>query len=89
MTRVLIIWKVHLVQVQITGTASFNLPGIRMGDDYIAATPQPPLFFKGYNKVMDAFSCNHMFRERILLKLFRPYLSVLILEWYYFHEALT
>lgn len=47
MTRVLIIWKVHLVQVQITGTASFNLPGIRMGDDYIAATPQPPFFFKG------------------------------------------
>lgn len=45
MTRLLIIWKVHLVQVQITGTASFNLPGIRMGDDYIAATPQPPLFF--------------------------------------------
>lgn len=45
MTRVLIIWKVHLVQVQITSTASFNLPGIRMGDDYIAATPQPPPFF--------------------------------------------
>lgn len=45
MTRVLITCKVHLVQVQITGTASFNLPGIRMGDDYIAATPQPPFFF--------------------------------------------
>lgn len=54
MTRVLITCKVHLVQVQITGTASFNLPGIRMGDDYIAATPQPPLFFKGYNKVVIA-----------------------------------
>lgn len=43
MTRLLIIWKVHLVQVQIT--ASFNLPGIRMGDDYIAAAPQPLSFF--------------------------------------------
>lgn len=46
MTRVLIIWKVHLVQVQIT--ASINFPGIRMGDDYIAAPPHTSFFlFKG------------------------------------------
>lgn len=46
MTRVLIIWKVHLVQVQIT--ASINFPGIRMGDDYIAAPPPTSFFlFKG------------------------------------------
>lgn len=83
MTRVLIIWKVHLVQVQITGTASFNLPGIRMGDDYIAATPQPLfLFFKGYNKVVIALWMHSVATICLEKEFSLNYSDHICLSWY-------